>query len=262
MSSWPQDQSSNYTWGQEIRNFLAPIFDLNTGNIKIGAPTDFTVGSLLFAGSSGLLSHDNANLFWDNTNKRLGIGTPTPEGQLSLGTGIYQNVFTSSQAEGIGGADLRIGLDESNRSLIILDRADIGTDLGLTAQLNPTIYLFSAITGQGYIKFTTSNGNLAVIDGSALGGIDLLFHSAYDFTVKAGGSSLFVFKGTGFSGFGVTVPTAVLHLKAGTAAANTAPLKLTSGINLTTPEAGAFEYDGTNLYFTPGSGVRKTITWS
>ena len=43
--------------------------------------------------------------------------------------------------------------------------------------------------------------------------------------------------------------TAVLHLKAGTATAGTAPIKLTSGTNLTTPEAGVFEFDGTNLYF-------------
>ena len=58
---------------------------------------------------------------------------------------------------------------------------------------------------------------------------------------------------------GSTTPTALLHLAAGTAAAGTAPLKLTSGTNLTTPENGAFEFDGTNLYFTVG-GVRKTVT--
>jgi hypothetical protein len=53
--------------------------------------------------------------------------------------------------------------------------------------------------------------------------------------------------------------TAAIHLKAGTATANTAPLKFTAGTNLTTPENGAFEFDGTNLYFTVG-GVRKTVT--
>lgn len=58
---------------------------------------------------------------------------------------------------------------------------------------------------------------------------------------------------------GTTKPTARLHIAAGTATAGTAPLKLTSGTNLTTPENGAFEYDGTNLYFTTG-GTRKTVT--
>lgn len=38
-----------------------------------------------------------------------------------------------------------------------------------------------------------------------------------------------------------------------------APIKLHAGINMETPENGAFEYDGTTLYFTTG-GVRKTIS--
>jgi hypothetical protein len=54
-------------------------------------------------------------------------------------------------------------------------------------------------------------------------------------------------------------PTAHLHIGAGTATAGTAPLKLTSGTNLTTPENGAFEYDGSFLYFTIG-GVRYKVT--
>lgn len=37
-----------------------------------------TAGSVLFAGTGGILQQDNSNLFWDNTNKRLGIGTSAP----------------------------------------------------------------------------------------------------------------------------------------------------------------------------------------
>lgn len=62
---------------------------------------------------------------------------------------------------------------------------------------------------------------------------------------------------TGLIGVGTANPTASLHIKAGTA--TVAPLKLTAGTNLTTPQAGAFEYDGTNLYFTKGDGVRRVI---
>ena len=53
-------------------------------------------------------------------------------------------------------------------------------------------------------------------------------------------------------------PTALLHIKAGTASASTAPLKFTSGTNLTTAEAGAMEYNGTNLFFSP-STTRYTV---
>lgn len=57
----------------------------------------------------------------------------------------------------------------------------------------------------------------------------------------------------------VTAPTAKAHLGAGTATASTAPLKFTSGVNLTNPENGTMEYDGTNLYFTTG-GTRYKVT--
>lgn len=60
-------------------------------------------------------------------------------------------------------------------------------------------------------------------------------------------------------GIGVTSPTAVLHLKAGTATASTAPLKFTSGTNLTTAEAGAMEYNGTNLFFTRSGTTREGV---
>lgn len=59
-------------------------------------------------------------------------------------------------------------------------------------------------------------------------------------------------------GIGQTSPTARLHIAAGTASAETSPLKFTSGTNLTTPEAGAMEYDGTSLYFSP-STTRRTV---
>ena len=60
----------------------AAYVDLATGSgftLAIGdAISSSTVGSALFVGASNLLAQDNANFFWDNTNKRLGIGTNTP----------------------------------------------------------------------------------------------------------------------------------------------------------------------------------------
>ncbi|MCM2354916.1 MAG: tail fiber domain-containing protein [Pseudobdellovibrio sp.] len=61
----------------------------------------------------------------------------------------------------------------------------------------------------------------------------------------------------GYVGIGVTLPSARLHLPAGTAAI--AALKLTSSTLLTTPASGAIEYDGVSLYYTDGTNTRKTL---
>lgn len=61
------------------------------------------------------------------------------------------------------------------------------------------------------------------------------------------------------SATGVIAPTALLHLGAGTATASTAPLKFTSGTNNTTAEAGAMEYNGTNLFFTRTGTTREGV---
>jgi hypothetical protein len=44
----------------------------------------FTAGSVVFAGTSGTYTQDNANFFWDDTNNRLGIGTTSPVGRLTV----------------------------------------------------------------------------------------------------------------------------------------------------------------------------------
>lgn len=63
---------------------------------------------------------------------------------------------------------------------------------------------------------------------------------------------------------GTDLPTNGGHktvtITAGTATAGTAPLKFTSGTLLTTPEAGAVEFNSNRLYFTQTTGpTRKVI---
>ena len=41
-----------------------------------------TQGSIWFSGPGGTASQDNSNFFWDDTNKRIGIGTATPNSGL------------------------------------------------------------------------------------------------------------------------------------------------------------------------------------
>lgn len=50
--------------------------------------TSLTQGSVPFVGAAGLITQDNTNLFFDDTNNRLGINTNTPSNNLDVhGTG-------------------------------------------------------------------------------------------------------------------------------------------------------------------------------
>ena len=46
--------------------------------------TSWTTGSVAFAGSATALAEDNNDFFWDNTNKRLGLGTAGPTARIHL----------------------------------------------------------------------------------------------------------------------------------------------------------------------------------
>ena len=60
-------------------------------------------------------------------------------------------------------------------------------------------------------------------------------------------------------GIAVDTPTAVLHLKGGSNLPQSAPLKFEQGRLMTAPENGAFEYDGTHLYFTVGTERKQIV---
>lgn len=85
-------QSGNLTEWVDSSN-VTKAWVASDGTVSFaGAVTlpGFTSGSVLFAGTSGLVSQNNANFFWDNTNTRLGLGTALPSSQLhvkSLATG-------------------------------------------------------------------------------------------------------------------------------------------------------------------------------
>ncbi len=114
---------------------------LSVGSIGVtnggtGTGTQFTQGSVVFAGASGVYSQNNANLFWDNTNSRLGVGTTTP--------GTPLDVRTTGTA-GTGLAIAGFGASSTLQRIVFYDE---------TATLGP--------------KITFSAGNPAQITGGNL----------------------------------------------------------------------------------------------
>lgn len=60
-------------------------------------------------------------------------------------------------------------------------------------------------------------------------------------------------------GIGQITPLSRLHLPAGSATANTAPLQFVSGVVETTPRTGIMEYNGTNLFFVRSGTTRESV---
>lgn len=86
----------------------------NTGdNVSATTPTTFTQGSIIFAGPS-TLSQNNTDLFWDNSNNRLGVLTSLPQTTFDIGGLITTNIAltsaivnVSANLNGISGFEMR-----------------------------------------------------------------------------------------------------------------------------------------------------------
>jgi len=76
------------------------------GGISIGDSVGSgTSGSILFVDASTNLAQDNGELYWDNTNNRLGIGTTSPSAAIEVDAGASTEYAILST-----GANGRVGL--------------------------------------------------------------------------------------------------------------------------------------------------------
>ena len=116
----------------------------------------------------------------------------------------------------------------------------------------------AAVAGSegGFIPFASSTGATEIRNYLSSGVVKAFVSGG----VNGSQVEAMTLSSTGYLGIGQTTPGAVLHLKAGTATANTAPIKLASGTLLTTTEAGTIEFNGTHLYFTAANaGTRYQL---
>jgi hypothetical protein len=136
-------------------------------------------------------------------------------------------------------------VDSNNASLT---PETLYTDVGLN--YNPSTDLLSTTA------FRSGNGTAAVPAYSFTAATTTGIYSpgTNDLSIATNGTARINIDSVGDAGFGVATPTAVIHIKAGTATAGTAPLKLTTGNLLTTAEQGTIEYLDPKLYFTNSDG--------
>jgi len=76
-------------------------FGVSIGDTISGA----TQGSVLFAGSSGVLAQDNANLFFDDSNNRLGVGTNNPSVLLHIQENSLDEILRIESTDATAGSN-------------------------------------------------------------------------------------------------------------------------------------------------------------
>ena len=95
--------SSPYTPPAELNPNCTPgsanctVTPIATG-VSVGSGT---TGSVLFVASSGNLNQDNANLFWADTNNRLGVGTTSALIKLDVAGAGRLNATTNDALTGV-----------------------------------------------------------------------------------------------------------------------------------------------------------------
>ena len=179
--------------GQQIINAIP----LPPSGITIGttAITSGTVGRVLFEGTGNVVQ-ESANLFWDNTNGRLGIGTSSPTNELSVygnTNGVVrtriENISTGTLAfsdlnirNSVGGVVLQVTGTGNTVAGVTANQARFRTDSSIsngifisTGGASPIIFAtsdaeklrISGTTGNVLINTTTDAGFKLDVNGTA-----------------------------------------------------------------------------------------------
>lgn len=216
---------------------------LSWQTVSGGGSSSGIAGAVQISGGAGAFSSDATNFFFDTTTKQL---------QLAGGTG-YQVYIT-----GVNDAiDIAPGTLTSAYYALRASSSNTGTmNIGLintsaTTSANARLLLSTASGGgDPYVTFDTGDSTYTVgTDNSG----DIFYIGIGSSPSAMTTPSLAINSAGNIGVYNVIAPTAKLHIAGGTASANTAPIKLSSGTAMTAPEDGAIEYHTSHLYFTIGS---------
>lgn len=128
-----------------------------------------TAGSVLFAGTAGVIAQDNANLFWDDANDRLGIGIATPtQGQVHLN----RTYTDSASIHGVYGLyDFALTANGGNTYAgLSVEARTTANAFNYTGTLRGTRFI-ATHRGSGTVSSLVGNSGLAQTATSATGAI-------------------------------------------------------------------------------------------
>jgi len=127
---------------------------LGVANGGTGTATAFTAGSVVFAGASGVYAQDNASLFFDDTNNRLGIGTSSPLRTLQVVSDAAETQLLLRESDS-SGPQLLMGADSAVSGSIINASSVSGSNNNLLLQTGGTER--ARIDSNGNVQINTTN---------------------------------------------------------------------------------------------------------
>jgi len=142
-----QDLIEIYNKKTDTRGTINPSY--------IKATPSGSAGAIQFSDGSAFAS-DGANLFWDDTNKRLGIGTNAPI------TALHINGQTTFSDNALFSADFKyIGRDLNNSSIRF---ASASSEIRANISTGGQFHIYNS--GSGTSRFAVSSGGQTTISGS------------------------------------------------------------------------------------------------
>ncbi len=146
--------------------------ELNVGTLNLG----LTSGSVPFGDGAGALDEDNTNLFWDDVNNRLGVGTNTPSTGLAIVRSDATIGLSVSQTGGANAANLVANSAGSNPALFAANLGTAGAIFARSQGNEPTVTGFNTVgtgTAGNFVKDQGGNPVVDVTKNGAGNGIGL-----------------------------------------------------------------------------------------
>ena len=218
-------------------------------NVAVGSTNLYNLTT-----GSGNTAIGNASLYKITTAiNNIGIGAnalnvnQTSPGQIAIGSNAGNKITD-------GGYSVMIGSDMNQGNLTTASRSVAIGSVNLQNMVSLTNSVIMGYNINADVNHTTLKNVIAINTGRRALSITRdnyinIANTIYADTFTVGKEKV---------GISVTSPNAYLHLPGSSSDGGTAPLKFTPGTLMNSPENGAFEFDGTHLYFTIGNN-RNTI---
>ena len=212
---------------------------LGSGNLVVAASPSGVAGAVQFSDGTAL-SSDATKFFWDNTNKRLGIGTNAPQYPLHVSSGT---TFTEVDIEATGASARAFFRTQVNAADTYFDIRAHGTTSASST--------YAGVNMQG--------GNV-LLSSPRDAGLMIINNSAKPIMFAVSATEVMRLDTNYYMGIGINAPTSKLHVKGSGTTSGTSSLNVTdsSAVSLLLiKDDGAISVSSTNT--ASGTTGNRTI---